>query len=90
MASLATPIEPVAVSLSRRSFPGLLFHLLGSSICGEPSTPVQSSEVTRDWRASTEVVYMGKDKYENEELLKYGFPEEPATCPHGGSPTHVD
>ena len=22
-----------------------------------------------------QVVYMGKDKYENEELLKYGFPE---------------
>ena len=22
------------------------------------------------------VVYMGKDKYENEELLKYGFPED--------------
>lgn len=22
------------------------------------------------------VIYMGKDKYENEELLKYGFPED--------------
>lgn len=22
------------------------------------------------------VYYMGKDKYENEELLKYGFPED--------------
>lgn len=22
------------------------------------------------------VIYMGKDKYENEELIKYGFPED--------------
>ena len=28
------------------------------------------------WTWKHKVVYMGKDKYENEELLKYGFPEE--------------
>ena len=27
------------------------------------------------------VIYMGKDKYENEELIKYGFPEDVCKLP---------
>ena len=64
---------------------GVLFYLLRSSICTKPREACKSWDWTLKgttswpkliWTWKHKVVYMGKDKYENEELLKYGFPEE--------------
>jgi hypothetical protein len=64
---------------------GVLFYLLRSSICTKPREACKSWDWSLKgttswpkliWTWKHKVVYMGKDKYENEELLKYGFPEE--------------
>ena len=40
-----------------------------------PSTSFGPLAKSDHAQTAFQVVYMGKDKYENEELLKYGFPE---------------